>query len=81
MEIKHCENSEEETPRIHANVVNVLHGEIGKDEAILSLIEVMEKVRNKVEEICHYYPRWVGVGVEIIRIRAILSSAGLAYWN
>ena len=28
----------------------------------------------------YYYPGWVGVGVEIIRIKTVLSSAGLAYW-
>ena len=29
----------------------------------------------------YYYPGWGGVGVEIIRIKALLSSAGLAYWT
>ena len=29
----------------------------------------------------YYYPGWVGVGVEIFRIKAVLSSAGLAYWT
>ena len=41
---------EEQTPIIHENVGDVIHDEIGKDEAIQSLTEAMENVRNKIKE-------------------------------
>ena len=44
------ENLEEQTPIIHENVGDVIHDEIGKDEAIQSLTEAMENVRNKIKE-------------------------------